>query len=248
MKVGKVIEFHLEFDPASKKFRIPVTAEIEFERIRLTSGSYDQYGKGALMPEFVARGLRAQLRSASLLTGQLMIALDFFPNAPPASVVSTDTYPKLPTVPNELENITRSVSRTLDKIADLPLDDVVRDLRQILQSVQEITGSPEIKESVKSLNKAIVAIEHLTRDADTQMGPLLTSLRQASDAADSALKRASATLASATAGYGGDSRIHGDLSDLLRQLQETAKSVRVLANFLEQHPEALVRGKAGAAQ
>jgi paraquat-inducible protein B len=226
MKVGRVLNFHLEFDPDGAKFRIPVTIEFEFERVQLASGSYDQYGGGRLLPVLVARGLRAQLRSASFITGQLMVALDFFPDAPPAEVTMSGSYPKLPAMPNELEGMTRSVGATLDKIAALPLDAVVQDLRDVLESVRELTANPDLKDTARSVNV------------------LLASLRQASDSADATLKRANATLA----GYGGDSKFQGDLRDMVRQLQETLRSVRLLANYLEQHPESLVRGKAAAAR
>src|SRR5216684_2619291 len=166
MKIGKVIDFYLIFDPASDSFQVPVTLEIEPERIRLASGNYDQFGKGRLLPEFVARGLRAQLKTASLITGQLFVSFDFFPDAPPASVVPTATYPRLPTVPNQLENITRSVTETLDRIAALPLDAMVGEIRAILVSVQGIVGSPELKDALTSLNKTLMATEHLANQTD----------------------------------------------------------------------------------
>jgi paraquat-inducible protein B len=245
MKIGRVVEFHLEFDPASGTYTVPVTLAIEIERMRLTEGSYDQYGKGALLPEFVKRGLRAQLRTANLITGQLIVAFDIFPDAEPATIVQTGTYPKLPTMPNELESMTHSVSETLDKIAALPLDQVVQDVQGILGAVLVTVNSPDLKDSLKSLSQALAGADRLLRDANGQMGPLAASIRRVSDTADTALKQVDATLSSATAGYGGDSTMRVELSNLLRQFQEAARSVRQLASYLEQHPEALLRGKPG---
>jgi paraquat-inducible protein B len=227
IKIGRVIDFDLVFDPTTTTLHVPVIIELEPDRIRLASGNPDQYGQGRLMPEFVARGLRAQLKSASLITGQLFVAFDFFPDAPPASIVPTATYPKLPTVPNEMENITRSVSETLDRIATLPLDAVVKELRDILVSVQAVVGSPDVKEAVK------------------RTVPLLESLRQASDAANLTIRRADTTLGSIDTGYGSNSQVRRDLTDLIRQLQDTARSIRQLSDFVERHPEAIIRGKAG---
>jgi paraquat-inducible protein B len=113
--------------------------------------------------------------------------------------------PKIPTVPTDLETVTRSVTQVLDRLAALPLEDTVKDARA-----------------------------------------LLASLRGAGDSADATMKRVDSTLASLNASYGRDSQVRSETIDLLRQLQETAKSVRLLANFLEQHPEALMRGKAGS--
>jgi len=228
IKVGRVIDFDLVFDPATTTFHVPVIIEIEPERIHLASGNPDQFGQGRLLPEFVARGMRAQLKSASLITGQLFVAFDFFPDAPPASIVQTATYPILPTVPNEMENITRSVTETLDRIATLPLDAMVKEIRDILVSVQAVIGSPDVKAAVK------------------QSVPLLESLRKASDAASLTMRRADSAMGSMETGYGDNSQIRRNLVDLTRQLQDTARSIRQLADFVERHPEALIRGKAAS--
>jgi paraquat-inducible protein B len=75
--------------------------------------------------------------------------------------------------------------------------------------------------------------------------PLLQSLRQASDAANLTIRRADTTLGSMDTGYGGNSQVRRDLTDLIRQLQDTARSIRQLTDFVERHPEAMIRGKAG---
>ena len=245
MKVGRVVDFHLEFNPISGKFTVPVTLAVEVERIRLTEGSYDQFGGGELLPGMVQRGLRAQLRSANLLTGQLMVAFDIFPDAEPATIVRAGPYPKLPTLPNEFENITRSASQTVEKIAALPLDQIARDMQGILGAVLVIVNSPELKDSLSSLSQALAGADRLLHDANGQIGPLAVSLRRVSETADTTLKQFDATLSSAKSGYGGDSTVRLELTNLLRQFQDAARSVRLLASYLEQHPEALVRGKSG---
>jgi paraquat-inducible protein B len=189
--VGRVVEFHLVVDAATKTARVPVLIEIDAARIGIINLPPEEFGKFKLTEDLVALGWRAQLRPSSLLTGSLLVALDFFPNAPPAELVRTDTYPKFPTVPGQMESLTRSVSQTLDKLAALPLDDVVQGARQTLDAAQQ-----------------------LMRDADARSGPLLASLRETSEAADLALKGISAS-------YGRDSQIRGDLGSLLRQLQDT---------------------------
>jgi paraquat-inducible protein B len=213
IKIGQVVDFHLVVDAATKKVSVPVVIEIDLNRVGIINQPADQFGKGALAANLVALGLRAQLRTSNLLTGQLLVALDFFPDAPPAQIVQTDTYPKLPTVPTELESLTRSVSAILDKLAALPLADVV-----------------------KNASSTLDAARKLLRDADTESAPLLTSLHKTSDAANLVLN-------SMGDSYGKDSQVRGELAELIRQLQDTAKSVTRAANYLEAHPESLVRGK-----
>lgn len=212
--IGRVVDFHLVVDAAAHTVRVPVVIEADMARVGLINLPPEQFGKGNLMRDLVALGLRAQLRSSSLITGSLLVALDFFPDAPPAEIVETDTYPKLPTVPSQMESLTRSVSQTLDRLAALPLDQVVSDVRNTLDAAQ-----------------------NLLRDANTRSAPLLTSLQKTSEAADMVLR-------SVGTSYGSDSQMHGELVNLLRQLQDTARSVKVLASYLEQHPDSLLRGKA----
>jgi paraquat-inducible protein B len=212
--IGRVVEFHLVVDAATKTARVPVVIEIDAARASIINQAPDEFGKGRFAASLVALGWRAQLRSSSLLTGSLLVALDFFPNAAPAEIVATDTYPKFPTVPGQMESLTRSVSQTLDKLAALPLDDFVQGARQTLDAAQQ-----------------------LMNDANTRSGPLLASLNKTSNAAETVLKGIGTT-------YGRDSPIPGDLASLLRQLQDTAKSVKTLVTYLEEHPNSVILGKA----
>lgn len=245
IKIGRVVDYKLVVDAADAKTRVPVVIEMDFDRIGLINLPSGEFGSGKLAEQLVARGLRAQLRTGSFITGQLFVALDFFPDAPPAEIEQTDTYPKFPTVPTPLESVTRSVSAILDKVAALPLDEMVGNLSNILKSVRARIDSPEIADSLRSLNEALSAAQHLLVDTQTQAGPLIASLRRASDAADTTLKRVDVTVASMNAGYGRDSQIRGEITDLLQQLQDAARSVKMLTTYLEQHPESVIRGKSG---
>jgi paraquat-inducible protein B len=246
MTIGRVAEIHLVVDAARRTAKIPVVVEIDLDRIGIINQPPEELGSNKLAEQLVALGLRAQLRPASLITGQLFVALDFFPDAPPAKIEMTDTYPKLPTVESDFENMTRSVNQALDKIVSLPLGDLLQDLRKLVGSAQTIVASPEVAESLHSLNATLISTQQLLGDLQTQSGPLIASLRRVSDSAEATVKRTDTVIASMNAGYGRDSQVRADLADLLKQLQETAKSARYLTNYLEQHPEAVLRGKAGA--
>ncbi len=211
--IGRVVEFHFVFDAATKQAKVPVVIEVDAARIGIVNMPPEEFGKGRMAAALVKLGWRAQLRSGNLLTGQLIVALDIFPDAAPAEIVQTDTYPVLPSVPSQMESLTRSVSKTLDTVAALPLDDIVKGAQTTLEAAQQ-----------------------LLHDTDTRSGPLISSLKDTSTAADALLK-------SMGTSYGADSQIRSELSGLLRTLQDTARSMKVLASYLEQHPDSLVRGK-----
>jgi paraquat-inducible protein B len=244
IQIGRVTDVHAEFDAHDFSLRVPVTIELETQRIQLVGTEPNSEEGRHILDQLVQRGLRAQLRSASLITGQLMVMLDFFPDAPKAAISHDGLHPELPSVPSDFENIMRSVNLLLERMANLPLDQVVADLRSTLQGMQKIANAPELMQSLKSLNETLSAARQLAGNTNAQMGPLLATLRRTASAAEAAFRQAGLTMASANDGFGQGSRFHHDLDDLLGQLKDAARSIRLLADYLEQHPEALVRGKA----
>ncbi len=236
LRIGTVKDVRLEYNADDKSFRVPVVITIEPSRITIL-GERETTPYGGL-DGFVERGLRAQLRSGNLLTGQLLVALDFFPDAPPEKVDYNDVYPILPTIPSEIEQLTRSVGDVLEKVANLQLEELVGDLRATVQSAQKLVSSPEVTEAVANLNRSLQSVESVLGKVNKEVGPLVESLRKTSEAAE-------ATLVSTESMVGENSQIRYDLSQLLQELTEAARSIRLLADYLEQNPSALLSGKGG---
>ena len=167
----------------------------------------------------MAQGLRAQLESGNLLTGELVVELAFHPEAPPAGLgAGAGPYPEIPSVPADLEPIKRSVNDVLDKLASLPIDRLVGRLDQTVQGINGLT---------------------------TQMPALTDSLRRTADAATTTLTTANGTLRSVDALTGSNSQLRLGAQNPIAELTSTARSFRALADYLERHPESLLRGKTG---
>ncbi|WP_342237899.1 PqiB family protein [Inquilinus sp. OTU3971] len=244
IKVGRVVDLRLEYDAAADKLRIPVVIEIEPQRVALV-GEKQGFGSGEYMPELVRRGLRAQLKTASLLTGQLMVSLDFMPDAPPATMGTGERYPVIPSVPGEFAAAVRSVNGILEKISALPLDQVVQQVDATLKSFETLAASPDVTASLQSLAGTLMATQQLVSQANTDLRPVMDKLPPLLNTAQQAVQRLSGTLASVNNGYGNDSTFRRDLVRLMSQVDDTLRSVRVLTDYLEQHPESLIRGKSG---
>ena len=180
----------------------------------------------------VERGLRAQLQSGNLLTGELLVDLGFHPDSPPAKLDLSRTHPEIPTVPAQLEALEASVTAVLSKLAALPLPALVDDLRRTIQSVDGLVSSPDTKQAVAALTQAAVRLDALIGTLDQRVGPLFV--------------QAQSTLASADGLVGADAPLRYDLNALLKELTGAARSIRVFADYLERHPDALIRGKTGA--
>ncbi len=217
LKVGTVIDVSLVFDPRAVSVRIPVVVQLEPQRITVI-GEAASIPPYIVMDRLVERGLRAQLKPGNLLTGQLVVALDFYRDSPPAEMKRGGRYPELPTVPSDLETITRSVADLLGKIGELPLEPLVADARSAVQAMKDLMQSADLQHSA-------------------------TSLRQTSDAAKAALVQVATTLATVDSMIGENSRLRYDLGATLSDMRDTARSLRVLTDYLDRHPEALIRGK-----
>ncbi|HKF62139.1 MAG TPA: MlaD family protein [Dongiaceae bacterium] len=241
--VGQVTDVHMELNPKDLTLHVPVTIELETERIQMEGGSSTSDQSGVILEALVKHGLRAQLQSASLLTGQLMVSLDFFPNAPPAEINRKGRYPELPSVPSDMQGLMRSVNALLAKLADLPLDKVMANADETLKGAAKLMNGPELSQAVKSLNDALLSVKSLTRNLNVDLGPLLAALKGAAAAGQTALDQATLTLASADKTLGANSQFKRDLDNLMSQLKDAARSIRVLTDYLEQHPEALLQGK-----
>ncbi|MBN3755586.1 MCE family protein [Paraburkholderia sp. Tr-20389] len=213
--VGEVSAIYTRFDPVTKRISIPVEVKIFPERF---TSRYATEPKGGRMDEdpralanfLVERGLRGQLKTGSLLTGQLYVALDFFPDAPKAHVDWTRTPPELPTTPSGLQSLQESLNRIIARVDSLPLEQIGKNAQQTLANT--------------SL---------LMRNLNTQVVPQ----------AKNALSAAQATLDSANTALQPDSALQQDTSDAVRELARTAASFRALSDYLQRHPEALLRGK-----
>lgn len=241
--IGQVTDVHMELSRKDLSLHVPVTVELETERIQMEGGATSPEQSEKILEALVKHGLRAQLQSASLITGQLLVALDFFPNAPPEEIIYKGKYPELPSVPSDLQGLMRSVNSLLAKLANLPLDQVMAHADDTLKGASKLLNGPELTQSLKSLNDALISLRQLSRTLNIDAGPLLAALQAAAKAGQVALDQATVTLASADKTLGSNSSFKRDLDNLMSQLKDAARSIRVLTDYLEQHPEALLQGK-----
>ncbi len=238
LRVGTVRDVGLQIDVADDSVRIPVTIEIEPQRITFTGidGDGDKPYEGTpyvLMESLVERGLRAQLQSGNLVTGQLLVDLGFHPNTAAAKLGHDGEYPEIPSVPSEIEALSASVHGVLTELASLPLTELVQELRSTVEGVNQLVNSPQTAETLMALNATATEVRALLQTIDQQIGPLMT--------------QAHGTLASAEALVGSNSQTRYDLNAMLKELAGAARAIRVFADYLERHPEALLRGKPGFA-
>ncbi len=180
-------------------------------------------------------GMRAQLQTGNLLTGAKLVGLDFFPDAPPAVITERRGYPVWPTVPSPTGAIAQDVSSILRKLDNVPFDEIGQDLASTADGVSRLVNSPDLQQALTSLNEALEQFKLLSVQLGEDVGPTVTRT----------LEETERTVASFRRLVDEDSATTRETQRLLIELSEAARSIRDLTDYLERHPEALLRGKGG---
>jgi paraquat-inducible protein B len=234
IQVGQVLEVNLEFDVEKESFSVPVLIETEPGRIR-TIGKYPEGAeKQKVMDYLVGKGMRAQLKTGSLITGQLLVALDLHPEAPPAKINWEGSYPEVPTVPTAIEEITTSLTQLLKKLEKLPIEQIGNDLRDAVSGAKRLTNSPDLQKSVTALNQTLNQAQKFVSTLNKDVAPELKSAVSNLNAALIQAQKLAKSL---------NSNVAPQADRTLKELQSAARSIKVWAEYLERHPEALIRGK-----
>ena len=301
VRVGTVSDIRMYFNPDDLNIRIPVIIEIDPSKITNLEGRLTDSGEvSEVVTELVNKGLRAQLKVQSLVTGQLYVEFDFHPEKK-ANFVSAEledseiSYPELPTIPSDIEEITR----TLEKI---PIENLVYKITNAIEGIEKIINSADMEEGFSALSGTMTEIEKLARNinreviplategrellrsadklvsntneviagvgenieetiAETEklvrhmegimenlngrISPVATDIQEAAEAARTALNQAKQTLSDLGNLTSKESPLGYQIYNAVDEFAAAARSIRIMAEYLERHPEALIQGKRG---
>lgn len=225
INIGEVKSFGVEFDPTSGSLRFPVMVELYPQRIRgkplhpSTPGAEEDMEAASrhLIDSLVQRGLRAELKTGNLLTGQKFVGLDFY-QAPPSDRVAWNENPVIfPTISSNLDDIGDSLASIARKLDKVPFDQLAYRLNTAMGSLDE------------TLKHADSLLRHVDKDLAPQIQAMMVE-------AQAAMKNAKELLAE-------DAPLQNDLGSTLLQVSRAAKSLNALVEYLQRHPESLLRGK-----
>ncbi len=225
--IGEVISNSIDFDASTKKTNVVVAVDIYPDRMRSkinNSHQVKQVPSNELLGALVNRGLRAQLRTSNLLTGQLYIALDFFPNLPKAKFNPNKTPFELPTTPGSLGELQVNLASIANKINKIPFEAIGNDLHT-------------------TLNNANSLITQLDQQVAPDTRETLADLRSTLAEAKTAIAAAQGSLTAIENTVGADGQLQLDAHQTLLEVTRAAQSTRALVDYLERHPEALISGK-----
>lgn len=236
VELGQVKAIDINYDEDTGDFSMPVLVELfpgrlnskldleglpeeEQQKLKKVSPLGTLEEDAEQIQKLVDRGLRAQLRTGNLLTGQLYVALDFFPKAEQVKLSQYGQWLELPTVPNSLDEFQSQVSTLLTKINKIPFEQIGEEARQSLAGVRRTLN--QLENTVKSVNN----------EMRPELLRTIKGLNRTLDSADRLLAH--------------DAPVQEDLKQTLESVSRAADSVRRLTDYLERHPESLLRGKQG---
>ena len=200
--LGKVTNIKLDFNKDNKKIRIPVTISIDYKKIffKKTKKERKQLiaSRRKRIDNLIKQGMRAQLKTGNMLTGQLYVSLDFYPDAKPYTMNWDEEYPEIPSVAGALGVITNGIGSLL-----------------------------------KKADAVMTQVEELTAKLNNNFEPQLTGT----------LVQAENTLLSIQGTLASDSALQQDLHTALREFTKASRSIKALTDYLEKHPESLLKGK-----
>ena len=231
IKIGEVISVRLLFDQDTLSFRIPVLAAIEPDRIEF-SGEL-AISEHEVLERLVEKGLRAHQSIGNLLTGQRYVSLSFVEGATTQRITYGEAYPVMPTIPDAVEEIAATAKKQLARFSQLPLEETLNAIRKAADEVTAVIGSKNLESAIENIDESFSRFKEVTAAFDQETLPSMQDI----------LTRVRELLVSANAVLGEGAPTVYNLNRLLLELQDASRAVEALADYLEQHPDAIIFGK-----
>ena len=245
--VGEVTSIDINFDRVQRDITVHVRTRLFVDQLRGQRGRQSTsdgtpFDAQAFMDRLVARGFRAQLKTANLLTAQLYVALDFHEGQPKAAINWKHSPPELPTTRGSLQELQTTLASIATKIDKVPFEVIGERLAKTLESGNQLieqldrVTAPEARAMLVDARKTLQSADKLISQLGNETAPEIK-------AALADVRKTLSSIDKTVASVGPGAPIQKDIRDALREVAKAAQSVRVLTDYLERHPESILRGK-----
>jgi paraquat-inducible protein B len=244
IRIGTVRSIGVEYVPDSNSFVVPVEVVL-LPNLFPAPGARPQTAQEtyAAADALVRRGLRAQVADTQLLGGDAIITLTIEPNAPPASLGRTGPIPELPVGRTRREVIAERLQPLIDKLANAPIDQVFADMQSSMAAIKELATGPELRDALAQLRDASAELHNTAARIGSHADATFDNLNATLRTTNRTIATASATLDTINRQLGQNSPLIGGVQNAVQQLSEAARSMRLLGEYLERDPSALIGGK-----
>ncbi len=259
--LGSVKRIMVRYNQAPNDFALPVILEVDqtLLRKRLGDESVDVFTRGAV-ERSVRKGLRATLQTNSLLTGVLLVGLDFQPHSPPPVFHELQKiYVEVPSEPTGVQQLMnnlasldlKSIEKNLNallinlntSVSSLHLGEIHDDITKALTSVDRLVSSPDLKNDLAAVHTTLEQYRLLAEKLNNRVDPLADEVTKTLAEADRALVQVRGAAQNVRIQLAPDAPLPNDLDQALRQLSDSLQSLSSLLDFLKQHPNALITGR-----
>ena len=243
-QIGEVETTRLAYDARTGRPLTAVTAVLypqQLDPSGLVAGDVADWRSAtdAKLRKLIRLGYRARLAQSPPLVGARSIALVRIPAAAPADLTHDGDSTRIPSAADSasLDDIASQADQILAKVNRIPIEEIGRELQIVTSRLAGLASSPKTAESLAHLNHSMAQLDQMFSEVQPQIGPIVTKLN------DAAGQVASISLAVKHLLDGDGADPESSLPEAIRQLNEAVRSIRTLADYLDRHPEALIRGK-----
>ncbi len=265
--VGVVADVFASVDSETQKLNVIVVLEIDRTAVKDPSGLSRRQPIEKVVESLVTRGMRTKLIVQSLVAGQLAINLDFYPDTPAVYRAPPDyDYPEIPSVPSDFQQVQEVVSGLISRLENLKLEELLVTATRTLETIDQLANSEKVasilegvdtlvnsddtqqltadlRSTVGKLDTTLEDARNLLAHVDAQVEPVMAKLDPIIDQLGQTLTEAHKALEDTQALTGEDSELVYRTNAALGEMESAMRSLRVLLDFLDQHPEALLRGR-----
>jgi len=260
VRVGSVSRVALAIDTMIMQARIPVHLKLEPDRVTLVGGSTGQ----PMLRRLIEAGLKARLEPESLVTGQMLVDLDFTPGTPAQTVGEAEAdVPEIPSIPSDLQELRRQLTHApiaetlvqarqtlaaIERVAehvDLAIGPLVGGAQNTLDSTgrtMDIAGSA-IRDLQRSATATLDDVQGLAADGRRQLAARGQDVSRVLAMAEKALQSARDFAASADTLVARGSRTRDEIEVTLRDLAASASALRDLLQATDRDPSIVLRGR-----
>jgi paraquat-inducible protein B len=270
VRVGFVTDISVNFHQDSGEFRVPVTFQILPEAIALVAPEGQLLPTRRASPgleELIKRGLRTRLEMESFVTGQLVIELDFRPESPVQFYGEPGDIAEIPSVPSNIQQVLERMRTFVTELqSTVNVKELVGGVMNTLAAIEGLASSEDLHgalaalnrlsnlealenipagvlETLAELDRTLAEVRTLVAATDGRMAPLAARAEDSLESLSGLLVEGGSLLESLSAEVSADSELNFQMRRTLEESQAAARSLRQLAEFLERHPEALLRGR-----
>jgi paraquat-inducible protein B len=264
--VGSVKRVMARFNQATNDNAMPVILEIEDKLVQKRLGDeagelfYARVTDERIREERIKAGLRASLQTESLVTGVLYVDIQINPHAPPAVMHQlAKTYVELPSEPTEIKqlfnnlasldikaletNLNHLIIRIDTKVGQLNMADINAGVTNLLDSVNRLVTDPDLTNAIAALRPTLDQYKELGAKVTGKIDPLADGVTNTMAEANRTLVQIRGAGENLKFMLAPDSPVRNDLDQALEQLAAAGQSISSLADFLKQHPNALITGR-----